>query len=302
MIRKLVTPLLFALAACATPSGAPAAPLSTPQQLHDRVGAFAQPSQDGRLAALKAQLDQAGLPYVVEEFDGKRPAPAKGYNVVAHAGPNTGKEILLVAHYDAVVLPGGKIVDGVIDNAASVVGMIEATRRVAGRTKHPVRLLLTDQEELGLVGAEAWIKAHGVTNLAAVIVADVNANGDTLMYGEDAGPQSVFVIEAAKAVCAARNISCLGFAEYPPSDDRAFAGAGAPTISIGHQPKAEADKLQAFMLNPPKAPPKDMSTIPEVLRLIHTPNDKLDRVEPATLAQLADFVATLVMKLDGELR
>jgi Zn-dependent M28 family amino/carboxypeptidase len=302
--RILAAPLLLALAACATPLGQPRPPTASPQQLHDRVGAFVQPTQDGRLAALKAQLDAAGLPYAVEEFEGRRPGPAKGYNVVVRVGPETGpkssKEILLAAHYDAVVFADGKLADGAVDNAASVVAMIEATRRVAGQTKHPVRLFLTDQEELGLVGAQAWVKAHGVDNLAAVINADINANGETLMYGLNNGPQSAFLVEAVRELCDARAMSCLDFPEYPPSDDRAFSAAGAPTISLGHQPKAEAEKLRAFMLNPPTSAP-DPSTIPAVLALIHTPNDKIDRVEPATLAQAADFFTALVMKLDAEL-
>lgn len=299
LMRSLATALLFALSACATP-GQPAPPTATPLQLLDRVAAFGQPTQDGRLAALKAQMDAAGLAYTVETFTGKRAAPELGYNVTARVGPEAGREILLVAHYDAVVLPGGKLVDGLVDNAASVVGMIEATRRVAGRTKHPVRVLLTDQEELGLVGAKAWIATHGITNLAAVIVGDVNADGDTLMYGLNNGAQSAFLNTATAEVCAAHAISCLDFPEYPPSDDVAFVEAGAPAISIGHQSKAEAEKLRAFMLNPPKSKP-DMATIPKVLMVIHTPNDKLSVVEPATLAQMADFVATLVMKVDAQL-
>lgn len=299
-MRLTLASLFLAIAACSTPAGAPLPPTATPQQLHDRVGAFVQPTQDGRIAALKAQLDAAGLPYTVETFDGRRPDPARGHNVVVRTGPGVGREILLVAHYDAVSLPGGKLADGAVDNAASVVAMIEATKRVAGRTKHPVRLLLTDQEELGLVGAYAWIKSHGVDNLAAVINADVNGDGDTLMYGLNNGAQSAFIVKAVQDLCAARAASCLDFPEYPPSDDRAFSAAGAPTISLGHQPRAEAEKLRAFMLNPPRAAP-DPATVPAVLTLIHTPNDTLDHVEPATLAQTADFVAALVMKLDGEL-
>lgn len=298
--RRLVAGLILALAACTTPAGEPKPPTATPQQLHDRAAAFAQPTQDGRLAALKAQLDAAGLPWTVEGFEGDRPPPARGYNVVVRTGPESGQEILLVAHYDAVVLDGGKLVDGVVDNAASVVAMIEATKRVAGRTKHPVRLLLTDQEELGLVGAEAWIDAHGVETLAAVINADVNGNGETLMYGLNAGVQSTFLAEAVDSLCGARAMSCLSFPEYPPSDDRVFSAAGAPTISLGHQPKAEAEKLRAFMLAPPTAAP-DPASIPAVLTLIHTPNDTAARVEPETLAQTADFIAALVMKLDAEL-
>lgn len=299
MVRQILTVALFALSACATPvQPAPAA--ATPQQLHDRVGAFAQPTQDGRLAALKAQIEAAGLAYKVETFEGDRPAPALGSNVSVRVGPKRGPEILLVAHYDAVELPGGTLVDGVVDNAASVVVMIEATRRVAGRTKHPVRLLMTDEEELGLLGAEAWIESHGVDGLAAVINADINANGDTLMYGLNNGVQSAAITDAVKALCVARAMSCLDFPEYPPSDDRAFSAAGAPTISLGHQPKAEAEKLRAILLDPPISQPPD-DALPEIFHIIHTPNDALSHVEASTLAQAADFITALVMKLDGEL-
>jgi Zn-dependent M28 family amino/carboxypeptidase len=292
--------LCLALAACASPSMAPAVQPATPEQLHAAVAAFAQPTQDGRLETLKTQLDSAGLAYEIEGFDGKRPPPAAGHNVVVRLGPETGKEILITAHYDAVVLPGGKLADGAVDNAASVVAMIEAARRLEGRTKHPVRLILFDQEELGLVGAQAWIKAHGIDNVAAVINADVNGNGDTLMYGLNNGAQSAGLIDAVREVCAERAISCLDFPEYPPSDDVAFAAAGAPVISLGHQPKAEAEKMRAFMLNPPTSAP-DPSTIPAVLMLIHTPNDTIARVEAATLALAADTFEALVLKVDGEL-
>jgi Peptidase family M28 len=292
MIRGALTlASLLSLTACAlwpTPS-------ATPQQLLANVAAFAQPTHDARFEALNFQLDSAGLPYTVEEFPGRRVTP--GRNVIVRTAPSTARQILLTAHYDAVELKDGKLVDGVVDNAASVVAMIEAARRLKGRTKHPVTLFLTDQEELGLLGARAFITAHGVDNLAAVINADINANGDTLMHGLNNGAQSAFITEAVRELCAELKRSCLDFPEYPPSDDRAFSAAGAPTISLGHQPKAEAEKLRAFMLKAldPAAPP------PEILTLIHTPNDAIARVEPATLALAADFFTALVLKLDGEL-
>jgi len=300
LTRTLLGPLvMLAFAGCATPPKQVAPPTATPQQLLDRVGAFAQPTQDGRLAALKAQLEAAALPYMVESFDGKRRA-ARGYNVVVSTGPAGAREILLTAHYDAVELPGGKLLDGLVDNAGSVVAMIEATKRVAGRTRHPVRLVVTDEEELGLLGAKAWVAAHGVGNLAAVINGDVNADGETLMYGLNNGAQSEFLNRAVSELCVARAMSCLDFPEYPPSDELAFIAAGAPAVSLGHQPRVEAEKLRAFMLNPPTTQP-DMASLPKVLMMIHTPNDTLANVQPATLAQAADFIAALVMKLDGEL-
>lgn len=301
-MRNWLGLLAMAFTACTTPLSGPLPPTTTPQELHSRVGAFAQSTQEGRLATVKAQLEASGLAYTVEDFEGKRPPPARGYNVVVRTGPESGREILLTAHYDAVVLPEDKLVDGAIDNAGSVVALIETAKRVAGRTRHTVRLILTDQEELGLIGAKAWIAAHGVGNVGAVINADVNGNGQTLIYGLNNGPQSIFMIDALKAVCAERAVSCMDFPEYPPSDDQAFAAAGAPVISIAHQPKGEAEKLRAFLLNPPTAlAPPDPASIPEVFTLIHTPNDALALVEPETLAQAADIFTALVMKLDAQL-
>ena len=48
-VRSVFGAALLALAACATP-GQPLPPTATPQQLLDRVAAFAQPTQDGRLS------------------------------------------------------------------------------------------------------------------------------------------------------------------------------------------------------------------------------------------------------------
>jgi Zn-dependent M28 family amino/carboxypeptidase len=270
---------------------------ATGDQMREHVAAFAQPTHDSRHGVLKAQLDAAGLPWTVEEFTGRRPI---GRNVIVRTGPASGKQILLVAHYDAIELRNGTLVDGAVDNAASVVAMIETTKRVAGKTKHPVTLFLTDQEELGLLGARAFIAKHGVSDLAAVINADVNGNGDTLMYGLNNGAQSAFLVDAVRKLCAERAMSCLDFPQYPPSDDRAFSAAGAPTISLGHQPKAEAEKMRAFLQIPPGAAPTPGS-VPEVLALIHTPNDTIARVEAATLARAADAFTALVMKLDAEL-
>ncbi len=300
MIRHALASLMLALSACASlPAGRAAGPTATPTQLHQRVGSFAQPTQDGRLAALKAQLDAAKLPYVVEDFPGKRPS-GPGHNVVIRTGPEAGKAILLTAHYDAVVLPDGKLVDGVVDNAASVVSMIETMQRIAGRTKHAVILLVTDQEELGLVGAQAYVEAHGTANIAAVVNADINAYGDTLMHGLNNGAQSGGITTAVRELCAARAMSCLDFPQYPPSDDRVFSAAGVPTVSLGFLPKAEAEALKIFMVDPAAAM-KAKTPMPAILGLIHTANDKIERVEPATLTAAADFFTALVMKLDGKL-
>ena len=299
MVRYALAPLLLLASACASAPGTAAGPTATPAQLHQRVASFAQPTQDGRLAALKAQLDAAKLAYVVEDFPGKRPS-GPGHNVIVRTGPATGKAIVLTAHYDAEALPDGKLVDGVVDNAASVVSMIETMQRISGRTKHPVILLVTDQEELGLVGAKAWVEKHGTADLAAVINADINAYGDTLMHGLNNGAQSAGITTAVRELCTAKAMSCLDFPQYPPSDDQVFSAAGVPTVSLGYLPKAEAEALKVFLTDPAAAMKAKMP-MPAILGLIHTPNDKIEKVEPATLAASAETFTSLVMKLDAEL-
>jgi|688.fasta_scaffold58360_3 hypothetical protein len=271
----------------------------TSGELHAAIAAFDQAAHQGRLATLKAQLDAAGLPYTIETFQGRREPDPTGYNVIVPPAEGTsGPEILLSAHYDTVGLGDGRLAAGLVDNAASVVAMIEAARRVRGRTSSPVRLILSDQEELGLLGARAWIAEHGVDAIAAVINADVNGYGDTLMYGLNTGQQSAFLIEIVRSVCRERALSCLDFPEYPPSDDVAFAAAGAAVVSIGHQPRNEAEKLRSFLLGPPDRA-DDEAAIPDILRIIHSPQDTIERIEPETVAQAADVFEALVLQIDS---
>jgi len=298
---------LAVLIGCSGPEVSPAPPGPdtawrlpvTSRQLHAAIAAFDQPTHQGRLETLTAQLDAAGLPYTIETFQGRREPDPTGYNVIVPPAAGTsGREILLIAHYDTVRLSDGRLASGLIDNAASVVAMIEAARRVRGRTSGPVRLILSDQEELGLLGARAWIAEHGVDAIAAVINADVNGYGDTLMYGLNTGQQSAFLIEIVRSVCRERALSCLDFPEYPPSDDVAFAAAGAAVVSIGHQPRNEAEKLRSFLLGPPDRA-DDEAAIPDILRIIHSPQDTIERIEPETVAQAADVFEALVLQIDS---
>ena len=51
-----------------------------------------------------------------------------------------------------------------------VVGIIEAAKILRSKTlNHRVRVILFDQEELGLIGPRKWIEAHGLANVAAVV-------------------------------------------------------------------------------------------------------------------------------------
>ncbi|MGO4411149.1 MULTISPECIES: M28 family metallopeptidase [unclassified Brevundimonas] len=302
LFRSILASAVAAAALLSTPAAAQdAAALKT------QVGAYVQPSNAERMTVLLGQLRAAGFSPTVETFaGGGRGAPMQGSNVVVTIGDGP-KEILLTAHYDAVKLRDGTMSQGVIDNAGSVVSVIEAARilkskiQADGPLAHRVRVIFFDQEELGLIGARKWIEAHGIANVAAVVNSDVAAYGDTMMYGQNNGAQSAFVTRAVQELCAERALQCVGFPEYPPSDDRAFSAAGAPVVSLGFQDQVGAHQMW-LAFNGGKANGLAEGFTPQVFRLIHSKDDAVEAVEGATIATAGATYAALIQKLDAQLR
>ncbi|MFN3932566.1 MAG: M28 family metallopeptidase [Brevundimonas sp.] len=280
--------------------------------LRAQVAAYVQPTNEARTGVVVDQLRAAGFEPVVETFVGGNPrgGEMEGRNVVVTIGDGP-REILLTAHYDAVVLRDGSLSHGVVDNAASVVGVIEAAKILKGKDlNHRVRIILFDQEELGLVGARKWIEAHGLANVAAVVNSDVAGYGDTLMYGQNNGPQSAFVTRAVQELCAERAMQCVGFPIYPPSDDRAFSGVGrpqgapaapvVPTVSLGFQDEVGAHQMW-LAFNGGETPGLAEGFVPRVFQLIHSDGDTMEQIDPATVKTAGEVYAALVERLDAQL-
>lgn len=270
--------------------------------LRAQVAAFVQPSNDARTAVVVAQLRAAGFEPTIETFTGgnARTGEMEGRNVVVTIGDGP-REILLTAHYDAVKLRDGTMSHGVVDNAASVVGVIEAAKILRGKAlTHRIRIILLDQEELGLIGARKWIEAHGLANVAAVVNSDVAGYGDTMMYGQNNGAQSAFVTRAVQELCAERAMQCVGYPVYPPSDDRAFSAAGAPVVSLGFQDQIGAHQMW-LAFNGGEANGLAEGFVPQVFRLIHSAEDTMEQVDPATVALAGEVYAAVVERLDRQL-
>ena len=270
--------------------------------LRAQVAAFVQPSNEARTAVVVAQLRAAGFEPTVETFTGgnRQTGEMEGRNVVVTIGEGP-REILLTAHYDAVKLRDGTMSHGVVDNAASVVGVIEAAKIL--RTKnlnHRIRIILFDQEELGLIGARKWIEAHGLTNVAAVVNSDVAGYGDTMMYGQNNGPQSASITRAVQELCAERALQCVGYPMYQPSDDRAFSAAGAPVVSLGFQDEVGAHQMW-LAFNGGETNGLAEGFVPRVFQLIHSAEDTMDKVDPATVALAGATYAAVIERLDAQL-
>ncbi len=283
-------------------TAAPSLAQNRAADLREQVGAYVQPSNAARLEVLLRQLRDEGFAPTVETFDdGGRGEPMQGSNVVVTLGDGP-KEILLTAHYDAVKLRDGTMSQGVIDNAGSVVALIEAAKILReAPLSHRVRIIFFDQEELGLIGAKKWIEAHGVADVAAVVNSDIAAYGDTMMYGQNNGPQSAFVTRAVQELCAERAMQCVGFPVYPPSDDRAFSAAGAPVVSLGFQDEVGAHQMW-LAFNGGEANGLAEGFVPQVFRLIHSKDDAIEAVEGHTIDLAGRTYAALIQKLDAQLR
>jgi len=117
-------------------------------------------ADDDVRARLVSTLDGMGLkPIVRDQFacndfqKARLIACTRVRNVIATLGPSTGKALLLSAHYDSVPVGPGASDDGIGVATLLEVGAILKDRPL----KRPVMLLFNEGEELGLVGARAFL-------------------------------------------------------------------------------------------------------------------------------------------------
>ncbi|WP_367138398.1 M20/M25/M40 family metallo-hydrolase [Saccharothrix sp. HUAS TT1] len=103
---------------------------------------------------------------------------ATAHNVVARvrgSDPSVsgGKALLLVAHYDSV--PTGP---GAADDGAAVAAMLETMRALStSGVRNDVVFVFTDGEEVGTLGAEAYVRRHGVDGIGAVLNWEARGSG-----------------------------------------------------------------------------------------------------------------------------
>lgn len=150
------------------------------------------PANDRIRETIVAELRRLGYEPAVQEGVACSPGGSCALlrNVVARLGAGPGRAVLLMAHYDSV--PAGP---GVGDDLSGVATVLETARalKAGPPPERPVILLLTDGEELGLLGAELFVGRHP---WAAEVETVVNleargTSGPSLMFetiGDDAWP------------------------------------------------------------------------------------------------------------------
>lgn len=278
-------------------------PAAVPDSLVRDVGTLAAAaSHEARFEALTALLTARKLAFEVEPFTLHKPAGSEprtaGRNIVVSFGAGD-DHLVIGAHYDAARLKDGTFVHGAVDNAASSVMLVYLAEalRAATLTKH-VHIVWFDLEEIGLRGAAAYAVRHAARKTSAMINFDVNAYGDTTLFGPSERQENASLKRTLLTTCAVEGINCVGFPQMPPSDDRVFTERGIPTLSLAMLPATELHQLWLMMNAGPSAGlAKD--TVPAIIRTIHTPEDTIDRVDGKSIAQALRLATALVRALAG---
>jgi Peptidase family M28 len=255
------------------------------------IRSFVTGTNEARLQALTKILEREHLPFTTQKFVNAGGLP--GTNVIVDIGPG-GQDFIVSAHYDAAEIPSGVLSQGAIDNAAGVIALIHAAGRLKSETpRHRVRFIFFDQEELGLLGSTAFLSSNHSQTIRANLNVDIVGYGDTAIYGPSEGaPSENDAVAAMRRTCEERN--CLRFQEMPPGDDISFSRASIPAVSMAILPFNEATELREFL----EEGQPESGTLPPILSLIHTKNDRVELVQRKTIDLATDLIVEWVGTFD----
>ena len=272
----------------------------SPDSLRD-LARLKQDSNPARLQALQEILREREITYEVQTFQSSQSPHGRtqGANVVITFG-NGPREITVAAHYDALELPRGGMIDGMLDNGAGSITLIRVAEALKGRKlRHRVRIVLFDMEEIGLEGSRKYVDAHKEEILAGINL-DVAGFGDSVFYGFSKTPGTERIRKALMTACADQALLCVDSENFPGGDDRSFRAANIPVVSLSFAPRLTAFQIW-MLLNHPEKSGLQSGFMPDFFKILHSPEDNLSKIDPATLDLGFQLVLNTILKLDAAL-
>ncbi|MEU8249843.1 M20/M25/M40 family metallo-hydrolase [Nonomuraea sp. NPDC048916] len=208
------------------------APHPTGSAEHDRV----RDHLVTRLRALGFETRvQEGVGVLALEHDGVTPMGRMRNIVAVRPGADPTGRVILAAHYDSVATAPGAADDG-----AGVATMLEVARALPGPLRNDVVFLITDGEELGLLGADAFVRHDPLAKGRAVVLNNEarGVRGTVQMFRGSPGAVEVYGSAAPHPSADSAFASLLGLlpnnTDYHVFDqagwmglDSAFLGGGA---------------------------------------------------------------------------
>ncbi|HUQ84568.1 MAG TPA: M28 family peptidase [Gemmatimonadaceae bacterium] len=154
---------------------------------------------------------------------------------------------------------------GALDNATGVATVVEA----AAQSRAPVGVCLTSGEELGLVGARAWVLGKSGTGCSTINVDSVDDGGaTTCMYS---GRRPVALVASVLAAAARAGVGVRAHRLLPGvlTDGVALADAGWPVVTLSRGGV-------------------------RTLARIHTPNDRAEHLTGAGMDEVTRLMVALI--------
>ncbi len=261
-----------------------------------RVEGIEGKSHEGRNAFIKTQLDSSGIGYDTMPFDtvvrrGSGADTIHGENIIVAMGKGS-RTIILGAHYDAV--PGAP---GANDNGGGVAVLLGLLVEMRSHPfRHKIDFVFFDQEERGLLGSAVFVRRSRHTHLAMVNL-DVEGTGNEVYIGPVGGGDDNRIMKHVRRAEKETEYHCVEDSVYPGSDHESFARAGLENISISIVPEGDSKKLARWVKSGYRQLEEGM---PQVLRVMHSPEDKSEYMTPSALAMSYTFTKEVLLSLDEE--
>ncbi len=210
-----------------------------------------------------------------------------GEDIVARIGDGQ-KRLVVGAHFDAADSSAGAN-----DNGSGVAVILELIKSMKDFPwKCTVDFVFFDQEEKGLIGSQFYIQRvvdrkwhYGMINL------DIEGSGSEVYVGPVGGGDDNFLMPFVRNAAGRTKYTYREKDAYPSSDYESFAAAGLENISISVVPKGDAELLARMMSSGTRL---DTKNIPKVMKVIHTPKDRTDQMDPEALSISFQFTKTLL--------
>lgn len=275
------------------------APAQTPagEDLFAWVKGIEGRNPEGRREFVLGELKKLGASPVKQSFSkeivyGKRKRTISGENILVSVGKGA-KTVVVGAHVDAV--PGSP---GANDNGggvAVVLGLIQALQNHPWN--HRVMFCFFDQEEAGLIGSQAFVESYlDSLNHLAMINLDVEGMGTDVYVGPVGGGDDEFLMPLVRQAAALTKYKFHESEHYPSSDHLSFAARGLENISISIIPNGDIPLLIKAIAGGWNVDPDQ---IPQVMRYMHSPEDKSIHVSPRALLMSFRFTMTLLKLING---
>jgi Peptidase family M28 len=251
-------------------------------------------SNEERQAAVARWLQARGVEPARHRF---ATFEGQGENFVVDVGSGA-RTLVLIAHHDAV--PGSP---GANDNAAAVAILLTFLERLP-RLVPPgmrVRLLFTAAEELGYLGARAYVRDVSLDDIVGVLSLELCGIGDSLAVW-DVGGQTPFLARV-RAACQGQGLRPdetyheVGRIPVFGSDHRAFAALGVPAYGLSVMPVAHTDALRQFVLSPARSVLRHLARRPPPFDTYHTARDASVTVEADALDLVLGAVEAIVVEM-----